>query len=174
MKTLLLQSKVFYLLAIGLLGGGCGQVISVTATEDICRKSVEVHLVGVNRFEKDRWDRISMSEYWQPENQLRKSAKDYTYAIKFGRKSSCEVVLDKKAEEEKKIRSEWKGRQVEYIFVLADLPGIFPDQDGNADARRLRLPAPGSKCWRWNQSKINIRIESSNIVALTIPKSRCK
>ncbi len=169
MKAALSKGQVFGLLLVGLLAGACSRVVNVTATEGICRKSVEVHLVGVNRFEKDLWDEKKMTDYWTPGDQLRRSAKEYTYVIRFGQEPSCKRTLGKKDP----IRNKWKSRKAEYLFVLADLPGVFDDMPGNADARRLRLPAVDSKCWGLRQSKINISIEASNIVPLTIPKSRC-
>lgn len=168
MKTGLSKGQVLGLLLVGLLAGGCSRVVNVAATEDICTKSVEVHLVGVNRFEKDRWDTMSMTRYWDPENPDRISAKDYTYVIQFGQ-GPCEKTLAKKDP----IHNIWKSRKAEYLFVLADLPGMFSDRPGNADARRLRLPGIGSKCWKRGQREINISIERSNIVPLTIPKSKC-
>jgi hypothetical protein len=169
MKTALFKGQVFGVLVGCMLAGGCSRVVNVIATEDICKKSVEVHLVGVNRFEKDQWETMSMTDYWYPTNQLRKSAKEYTYVVRFGQ-GPCEQSLGKK----EPVRDTWKSRKAEYLFVLADLPGTFPDLPGNADARRLRLPAPSSKCWKQSQKEINIRIESSNIVPLTIPKAKCK
>ncbi|MHC4474352.1 MAG: hypothetical protein ACYTEL_01820 [Planctomycetota bacterium] len=170
MKTVLSKGQLVGLLMIGLLAGGCGgRLVNVKATQDICRKSVEVHLVGVNRFEKDRWETTPMSEYWRPDNQLRNSAKEYTYVMKFGQ-GPCEKKLEKKDP----IRSVWKSRKAEYLFLLADLPGIFKDLPGDADARRLRIPAPDSECWSIKQTKIDIMIETSNIVSLTLPKSKCE
>jgi hypothetical protein len=127
---------------------------------------VEVHLVGVNRFEKDLWETTSMTDYWTPGNQLRKSAKEYTYVIQFGR-GPCEETLSKKDP----IRKIWKKRKAEYLFILADLPGVYTDSAGNADVRRLRLPALDSDRWGLRKKKIDIRIEESNIVSLTVPAS---
>ena len=176
MRTVLAKGIKSGLLSIVLIAAGCSRMASVVVTrtvtvaaaEDVCRKSIEVHLVGVNRFEKDQWEGMSMTKYWEPENKLRRSAKDYTYVIKFGQ-GPCENVLGKKDP----IRRVWKSRKAEYLLVLADLPGLFPDLPGNADARRLRLPALNSACWGWRQTKINIAIEGSNIVPLTIPDSKC-
>ncbi|MHC4583092.1 MAG: hypothetical protein ACYS3N_01100 [Planctomycetota bacterium] len=166
MKTALLKSQVFVLLLVSLLAGGCSRAVNIIAAEEICKKSVEVHLVGVNRYEKDTWETMSMTDYWTPpENQLRKSAKAYTHVAKFGQ-GPCEVALDKKDP----IRGTWKSRKAEYLFVLADLRGIFTDLPGNADARRLRLPAVNSEDWGRLTKTINIRIEGGNIVPLTIPK----
>jgi hypothetical protein len=46
--------------------------------------------------------------------------------------------------------------------------------DGNADARRLQLPAPNSKCWELLQTEIKLEIDSSKIVSLTVPKPECE
>ena len=166
MKTALFKGQVFGLLLIGLLAGGCSRAVNVIAADDICKKSIEVHLVGVNRYEKDTWETMSMTDYWTPpENQLRKSAKAYTHVIKFGQ-GPCEILLAKKDP----IQGAWKSRKAEYLFVLADLRGIFSDLPGNADARRLILPAVGSDDWGKLTKTIDIRIEGGNIVPLTIPK----
>jgi hypothetical protein len=169
MKTALLKSIVFGLFLISLLPGGCSsRAVNIIAADDICKKSVEVHLVGVNRYEKDTWETMSMTDYWTPpENQLRKSAKAYTYVMRFGQ-GPCEIVLDTK----NPIHSVWKSRKAEYLFVLADLRGIFSDLPGNADARRLQLPAVSSGDWGRLTKTINIIIEGGNIVPLTIPKEK--
>lgn len=169
MKTALLKSQVLGLFLISLLAGGCSsRAVNIIAADDICKKSVEVHLVGVNRYEKDIWETMSMSDYWKPpENQLRKSAKAYTHVIRFGQ-GPCEIALDKKDP----IRGVWKNRKAEYLFILADLREIYSDLPGNADARRLRLPAANSKEWGRLTKTINIRIEGGNIVPLTIPKEK--
>ncbi|MHC4325808.1 MAG: hypothetical protein ACYSUX_16180 [Planctomycetota bacterium] len=170
MKTIRFRYCVSGLLLFGLLTGGCSVIggsrpVNVTASDPICNKSVEVHLVGINSSEKDLWQTMSMADYWTPGNQLRKSAREYTYVIQFGR-GPCTVTLGKKDP----IRRIWKSRKVEYLYVLADLPGVFTDSTGNADARRLQLPATNSKRWGWRDKKIDIRIEESNIVSLTVPK----
>jgi len=169
MKTALLKSLVVGLLLVSLLAGGCSsRTVNIIAADDICKKSVEVHLVAVNRYEKDTWETMSMTDYWTPpENQLRKSAKAYTHVITFGQ-GPCEIVLDKKDP----IQGIWKQRKAEYLFILADLRGIFSDLPGNADARRLSLPAVNSGDWGKLTKKINIRIEGGNIVPLTIPKEK--
>jgi hypothetical protein len=169
MKTIQFRHYVLGLLLFGLLTGGCSAIsgsrpVNVTASDPICKKSVEVHLVGINSSEKDLWETMSMTDYWTPGNQLRKSAKEHTHVIQFGQ-GPCTVTLGKKDP----IRRTWKNRKVEYLFVLVDLPGVFTDSAGNADARRMQLPATNSKRWGWRDKKIDIRIEESNIVSLTIP-----
>jgi len=169
MKTIRFRYCVLGLLLFGLLTGGCSSMrgsrpVNVTASNPICNKSVEVHLVGINSSEKDLWQTMSMTDYWTPGNQLRKSAQEYTYVIQYGQ-GPCTATLGKKDP----IRRIWKNRKIEYMFVLADLPGVFTDSVGNADARRMQLPSTNSKRWGWRDKKIDIRIEESNIVSLTIP-----
>jgi hypothetical protein len=170
MKTSLLKNKLAGLLIVGLIVTGCRmsnpiivRVVNVTATKDVCGKSVEIHLVGVNKSQEKQWDTESMTKYWEPENQLRTSAKAYTRVIKFGQGLPCEIILDKKDP----IRKIWKKRKAEYLYILADLPGIFDDEDGDADARRLQIPALNSNCWPFLENKIKINVESSGIVRLT-------
>lgn len=175
MKAVLLKGRVFAFLVVVLLMGGCRTIV-VTATDDICKKSVEVHLVGVNRFEKSRWESVSMTEYWKPGSDLRKSSKGYRYTIQFPVRSAaplkgetpCRKIL---AEENKdQIWNIWKARSAEYLFVLADLPRgatKFKDLSGNADARRLCLPLDKG-CWE--KGEIGLSIEAANIVSLTMPK----
>jgi hypothetical protein len=152
-----------------LLAGGCqsGRRVNVIATDEICRKSVEVHLVAVNRFEKDTWEQVSMTNYWTPGNQLRQSARPYTCVIQFGQ-GACKQTLTPGHP----VQKIWRDRNAEYLFVLADLPGTFPDMPGNADARRVRLPALDSKCWGLHQREINISIESGKVVPLTVSESK--
>jgi hypothetical protein len=169
MRTVLLKGHVFAVLLVSFLAGGClsDRRINITATDEICRKSVEVHLVAVNRFEKELWEQESMTNYWTPGNKLRQSARGYTCIIRFGQ-GPCKQTLPSNHP----IRKIWRARQAEYLFVLADLPGTFTDMPGNADARRVRLPAPDSDCWELTQREINISIESGKVVPLTITKSK--
>jgi hypothetical protein len=175
MKVVLLKGSVFGLLLVALLMGGC-RTITVSATNDICQKSVEVHLVGVNRFEKSRWASASITEYWKPGSDLRKSSKGYRYTIQYplrpetlGKEETpCRKVLAEDGKDP--IWAIWKARSAEYLFVLADLPrgaSQFEDMDGNADARRLCLPL-AANCW--SKGKIDLSIEAANIVSLTMPK----
>ena len=166
MKTKQVGCCVMGILLLGLAAGGCSQTVTVTARPEICRKSVEVHLFGVNRFEKNKWETTSMTDYWTPGSQLRRDAKEYTYVIQFG-EEPCERVVDKKSP----VLKVWKERNAEYMFVLADLPDVFSDAEGDGDARRLLLPVPGADAWGLRKKKIEISIEESNIVPSPLPKS---
>ena len=175
MKTALLDIKLVGLLMVALMVGGCPSVkiknpfvvraVDVTATDPICSKSVEVHLVGLNENQVERWDAVSMKEYWNKGNEhpLRKDAKDYTQVFRFGIGQPCKQILDKK----NPIRAKWNDRGIKYVYILANLPGTFDDKHGIADARRSRIPALDSAYWPYFKDRINISIESGDIVCLT-------
>lgn len=141
----------------------CSSALNVTVQPDICKKSVEVHLVGVSKSEKDSWDLVPMTKYWEYGNKLRNSAKDYTKVIKFGGDEPCKKVLCKNDE----FLKIWKKKKSEYLFIMANLPGVFDDMDKSADARRLRIPALNSKCWKFGHPAIEISINSGNIACYT-------
>jgi hypothetical protein len=175
MKTALWDNKLVGLLMVALMVGGCPsmkipnplakRVVDVTVTDAIRNKSVEVHLVGLNMNQIERWDAVYMEEYWNKGNEhpLRKDAKDYTQVFRFGIRQPYKQVLDKT----NPIRAKWRKRGVKYIYILANLPGTFDDKHGIADARRSRIPALGSECWPFLEGRINISIGSGDIVCLT-------
>jgi hypothetical protein len=166
MNTAQRKIKVFLLLILVLLTGGCDLPVVIRADKNVCNKSVTVHLIGVNKLEKDRWDQVPMSEYWMPNNQFRESAEAYTYVIHFG-EGPCESIFGNKDPNHRAIRKIWKHRKAEYLYVLADLPGRRPNLPGNTDSRRLRLPAIGSKRWKRGQSQIKIEISLNGVTCLS-------
>lgn len=149
------------LLCVLLSTVGCGPNIIVTS-EGIGNKSVEVNVVGVNKYEYSQWESMSMDKYWSPDNPARVNAK--RHIMKFGQNLPVEQILERK----NPLHKQWKARKVEYLFILADLPGIHEDQPGSADARRLILPWR-KKCWKWKK-KIEVSLESNGINCFTLPK----
>jgi hypothetical protein len=154
---------VLILLLIGTVGCSKTRKFKVDVqAESVGNKSVEVNIVGVNEFEYPRWESMLMSEYWKPENKMRRDAKKYI--MKFGQNLPPQQVLEKKNE----IWKTWSKRKAKYLFVLADLPGFHEDQGGNADSRRLILPLD-KDCWKITQRKLEINLESSGVNCFTMP-----
>lgn len=168
MKTMLMRCRILVLLIAALPLGGCGSCrkIHVTAMDEVCKKSVELHLVGVNRFEKDTWHNMSVNEYWQPGSPWHEDAKGYTYKIQYGGQQPCKITIPPNDP----IAKIWKDRNAEHLFILGDLHGIFEDKPGNADPRRLMIPAPCSKEWKRKTKTIEIVVTNSNIRCDTTPK----
>jgi hypothetical protein len=171
MTKAIINTATIAALATCILLSGCGRKITVQASEDVCKKSIEIDLVGVNAFEKDMWESMSMTDYWSlsTENsagKMRANSKDYR--LTFGKgEADCTIELSEKKDI---IWKTWKKRNAEYILILADLTGRFEDQQGNADLRRLCLPL-NKECWKGG--KIVVNIESGSIVPITLPKGKC-
>jgi len=127
-------------------------------------KSIEVNIVAVNETELPRWETIPMSEYWDPENPLRKSA--VKCVMTFGEKLPEEQLLKK----DDPIWKTWKDRKATWLIILANLPGI-KDQPGWADPRRIHMTLDSSK-WEnryWGSDTIKIQIGSGGLTPLRQP-----
>jgi hypothetical protein len=127
-------------------------------------KSIEVNIVAVNDTELPRWEQMSMSSYWEPDNPIRKSA--VKYVMTFGEKAPEEQLLKKTDP----IWQTWKERKATQLLILAFLPGIA-DQPGKADPRRVILTLDSSK-WEnryWGNDTIKIQLGSGGLTPLRQP-----
>jgi len=128
-------------------------------------KSIEVHIVAVNDVELPRWEHMSMSDYWEPDNPIRTSA--VKYVMTFGEGSPDSQVLAKSDP----IWKTWlKQRKAKHLLVLAFLSGI-KDQAGMPDPRRIILPLDPSK-WEnryWGNDTIKIQLGSGGLTPLRQP-----
>jgi len=97
--------------------------------------SVEVHLVGVNISEYPNWSKMSMTTYWKEASRA-DGSNPKVYIMKFGQGKPETQTLPKSDP----IWKIWKEGYSQYLFVLADIPGVYVDESGDADARRLILP----------------------------------
>lgn len=158
---------VLILVSMVLTTGGCNTILGreiVVSAEGIGDKSAEVNIIGVNKSKFSFWENMSMTDYWKPDNPIRLEAKKdgYLYVMRFDQNGPRQLTLGKDP-----VWKAWKKRKYDYLFVLADLPGIHQDQPGNADARRLIIPL---KCWRGMQRTAKISLESSGIGCFNLPK----
>lgn len=168
------------MVCLGWLAGGCGQgpfnVEVVLDDKDPgltdklgALQSIEVNFVGVNETERPRWEQMSMSEYWQPGNPIRASAKKHV--MTFGQGREKQQVLKKS----NPMWRVWLGeRQAKHLFVLAYLPWIRKDQPGDADPRRTTLPLEIGR-WEWylwGADTIRIQLGSGGISCLREPKEK--
>lgn len=131
-------------------------------------KSIEVHIVGVNKTEFPVWEQMSMSKYWEVGNSIRESA--VKYVMTFGAKSPAELVTEQVLKKNDPIWDKWDERNAEYLFVLAFLPGI-EDKPGAADPRRIFLPYDPGK-WEkryWGNDTIKIELKSGGLTSLRQP-----
>lgn len=151
------------------LSGACRPNLIVEMSQgerpgvNLCQQSIRVDVVAVNEeSEREQWENMSMSEYWDPGNaqSLRESV--LTYTMRWGNGQPCEQALDKNDD----IWQKWKKRNSDWLFILADIPGVIKDQPANADPRRLSLP------WDEKYWKRGLLVTETSIGALTPKKKK--
>jgi hypothetical protein len=177
------SSRMVWALGAGLLAcalGGCGyghfnMEVALDENDEGLRgklgktvQSIEVNLIGVNDTEFRRWEQVPMSQYWQPDNPFRLSAKKYV--MTFGGSAARKQLLARSDP----IWDVWQERNATHLFVLAYLPWITQDQPGEGDPRRIILPLKIS-CWdgyNWGANDIPIQLGSGGITSLR--QHKCK
>ena len=123
--------------------------------------SVQVDLVGVNKYDEADWKHLKMTNYWKLGNQMRKDAFDGKRAINTKFEGSNVFVLDRNDP----IWKVWRSNGAFELMVLADLTGKYPDDE--SDPRRKQVPL-GSKEFKGNT--IEIEILENQIHMVTPPK----
>ena len=121
--------------AAGLLAlTGCSSSLSTVnlqGSSSVTSASVQVDVVGLNA-NNQALKITPVRKYWEGGAQTRGSAKTF----RFGPSSAQTQTLASSDP----IWAKWKGEGVKEIMVIADLPGVFADAPGDADARRKILP----------------------------------
>jgi len=127
---------------------------------------VEVNVVGINKSQFPYWQGMSMTAYWEPENQDRKQAKKdgFLHEMRFSQSGSRELILARNDS----IWKKWKKKKTDYLFIMANLPpGTYKDQTGSADKRRLIIPY---ECWGRFQGQAEIIVDAGGISSASFKK----
>ena len=127
--------------------------ITLALDKSLENTSLQVDIIGANATsDLPKWESYSITEYWQPGNTTRRDTDRYT--VDFGRgKPSSQMIgsIDAKW-------SRWLQTGATYVVVIADLPGIPSDQQGNADPRRLILPLDAAQWKKDKKDPIEIQV----------------
>lgn len=133
--------KNLFLAAAATLGvawlTGCSSSLSTVnlqGSSSVASSSVLVDVVGIGP-NNQNLKAIPVSQYWRG-GQSKGDAKSF----RFGPNSPQTYTLAANDP----IWKHWHDTGVKEIMVIADLPGVFSDQPGDADARRKILPLSGS------------------------------
>jgi hypothetical protein len=128
--------------------------------KDLASRKVEVHLIGINEKQNERWANYSMTKYWQPGDTLSGSVP--TKKMIFDPANSAPQTL--KANDP--IWDTWLKAGANRLYVLTLLPGMVSDADGDKDPRRQIEPLA---CYRWTKRdhNIEIRIQSSGMTTVS-------
>jgi hypothetical protein len=124
--------------------------------KDLSDRKVTVHLVGISEKQNERWQSYSMTKYWQPGDNLPNSLP--TYTMTFDPNKAQPQTLSK----DNKIWDTWLNNGANRLYVLAQLPGMISDAEGDKDPRRQILPLA---CYRWirHDRQIQIVIQKSGL-----------
>jgi hypothetical protein len=155
------------LVLCSLVFGGCATVphprayaIRVTLDKPLVGSSVQVDLVGVNATDLPKWQNYSVTQYWQPDNPLRRDAQKYAMQFSINTPNT-QVLLDNDPH-----WAEWLPTGASQLVIIADLPGVITDQAGNADPRRLILPLDRA-AWGRDVNTIDILVQESGLRLMT-------
>lgn len=155
------------------LGGlcGCSSMARLNVIVQIDEKhietigtvpTVEVNLVGVNEAEYPQWAGYSIDQYWKADDNLRKGAD--RFILEFGQTESTRKTLS----EDGKAWDTWEEKTSQYLFVIADIPGMHDPPEGKGkDGRVLELPLAPE---RWSTDTITITVKPGGITVTPSPE----
>lgn len=158
---------VFALFAL-IAGSGCNSTrvkprafeVILTIDKPLVGTSLQVDLIGANSLaDLPKWTTYSVTEYWQPDNPLRRD--DAHLCAQFGRGLPTKVTVSR----EHPHWQAWIKSGVAHLVIMADLPGVSNDQIGNADPRRLIIPLD-KKLWS-RKAPLEILIQEGGIKLLS-------
>ena len=139
--------------------------VRLTLDPALAGMSLQVDLIGANTLaDLPKWTTYSVTEYWQPDNPLRRD--DSHLCAQFGRGLPAKLVVAR----DHPHWQTWLKSGVSHLVILADLPGVTSDQAGNADPRRLLIPLD-KKLWN-SKDPLEIVIQTGGLKLLTKQKNK--
>ena len=146
----------------GSLGKPRAYNLKVVPGESLRQSSATVDVVGINPSELEKWRNYSLRDYFRPGDPLRTDAMKATVNFVPGRQ---EPLLLKTTDP---IWNKWLKSGVQYVVVVADLPGVFPEgKAGSQDPRRQLVPL-GKKCW--NTTDLEVKVQAGGVTVVTTPR----
>jgi hypothetical protein len=169
--------NIFSLLAVmllGLLNVGCCPTtrLNVTVELDDAMKQalgtrqIRVDVVGLNAQQHVRWQNYSMTKYWEPGDPVRESVPTQPWILDAKTPSKSMTTKDPLWD---KWLADTGDKSMPRLYVLALLPGLISDQDGNKDPRRLILPL--GEC-RWDSKDLHVVVSQTGIVPHPAPRTK--
>jgi hypothetical protein len=148
----------------GKLGGTRAYNLQIKLDESLKDSSVVVDVIPANSSDLERLKTYSINKYWKPDDTLRQDlSKTHFSFVSSGRLQCTLPAKDPKWKQ-------WKKDGVQYLVIIADLPGVFDDgKSGSQDPRRQLLPI--CKCyWKsWTRS-LPVEIQASGVRVLAVPR----
>jgi hypothetical protein len=126
--------------------------------------SVVVDVLPANQYNLEKLKNYSINKYWKSGDPLRQDTPKTTFS--FVSNDKLEQILPATDPKWK----EWANTGVQYLVIVADLPGVFDDgKVGSQDSRRQILPI--CKCyWDSNVKDLVVEIQKSGVHIATPPR----
>ena len=140
--------------------------LKVAPGESLKDSSVRVDVVGILPTELQKWQVKSLRDYWKPGDPLRQDAAGAMVTTSFtaGQQTALEIAKNDPR------WTQWLNGGVQYLVVIADLPGVFPEgRPGSQDPRRQLVPL--CKCyWPDKTQDLSVEVLASGIRLSTLPR----
>jgi hypothetical protein len=120
--------------------------------------SAEVDVIGLRLGELSFWERYDVTNYFSPGDLHRRAAARVNFQFPAGHQTVQTLKMTDDI-----WQKEWSKPGVEYLLVLASLPGHGdPGRPGGSDLRRLLLPR--CKCyWKDKLTEVEVEINPSGL-----------
>ena len=135
--------------------------IKINPGDSLKDSSVVADVVGINQSELPKWQTYSVKDYFKTGDPFLQDAVKFTAEFVPGKQS--EVVLKKTDP----LWDKWTKAGVQYLVVLADLPGAFKEgKVGSQDPRRQLIPI--CKCyWPDKTTDIEVKVQAGGVTLVT-------
>ena len=145
-------------------GSPLSYTLNVAPGESLQNSSVAVDIVGINPSELEKWRSYSLKKYFTPGDTLRQDASKVT--ANFAPGPQTPFVIKKLDPQWDK----WLKSGVQYLVVVADLPGVYEEgKAGTQDPRRQLVPL--CKCyWPGGTKDLNLKVQAGGVTLLTTPR----
>jgi hypothetical protein len=126
--------------------------------------SFTVDIIGLQQSELQLLQNYSLKKYWRPGDPVRQDLAKLTVEFVPGKQEP--FLIQKKDPVWKK----WIGSGVQYVAVVADLPGIYEEgKVGSQDPRRQLVPI--CKCyWRSGVKELDVEVRAGGVRVVTVPR----
>ncbi len=138
--------------------------IKISPGDSLRDSSLEVDLIGIHPSDLERYRTYSVKKYFKPGDPLRADASKFT--VKFVPGQQNVATLPKNHT----LWSAWMKAGVQYIVVLADIPGVADEgKPGTQDPRRQLIPI--CECyWPNKTQELEIKVQAGGVNLTNTPR----
>lgn len=138
--------------------------LQINLGESLKDSSVVVDVIAANPSDLERLKTYSVNKYWSPGDPLRRDLPKVSFSFVSGEK------LDRALNMTNAVWKAWIKSGVQYLVVVADLPGVYQgDKPGSQDPRRQLVPI--CECyWPPKTKVLKVEVQASGVRVVTAPR----